>query len=272
MKKLSIFLALMPLTCMAQFGANVFSDNQKLISQAVENGFVVVEQAYQLEDPATGQRFGRYNDSIFGKGRALGVRVADYVTVDKSVVAPWLDDANFIRYQETHTPVVTSASLIELSNESVELELLTDSLSGLTASTIAVPNVDERLSGFTTQIFNEPTDGWLVWVTSEKPLNEWDGEATSYSIYRRKIDFNATDTEYSVLAPQNPNSVWGGAFLVPQQTQIGQITFSLGGLLVKNAEGQWMLEKFTASQPVEPQGEELSPVKSKAKKQKKHKK
>lgn len=262
MKKLIIILLLWPLMCYAQFGESLFStNNQKLIEQAVRNGFVVVEQTYQLEDSVTHKRYGLNKGEIFGKASALGVRVGTDLLVDGQIQFPWENDANFERFRIGHFPVINSSSLIELDNSDTTRVAIQDSIISITKSLISLPDSSVKIKGFTIENVMQPTEGWLIWVTSDMSLLEWDGSPQVLSIYKKVIDFSPAAQEYEIEAPQTRNHVWGGVFVIPRQTEIGQLTFNLAGILVNSKEGQWTLEAMAQpeKESVEPT-DELTPV------------
>lgn len=273
MRKFIILIALLPIMCYAQFEASMFStNNQKLIEQAVQSGFVIVEQTYQLEDSTTHQRFGRYGNEIFGKARSLGVRVGNDVIVNKEILSPWDKDENFERYRNTHIPVVASTSIIEL-NDTIKKDIImsTDSLLCVTESIISVPD-SFLLKGFEIGVYDRPLEGWFVWITSDKAISEWGGTSLNLSIYKKTVEFVPDKNKYEIDAPQTSNHLWGGVFLIPEQTRIGQLTFKLGGIAVKTDNG-WTLETILPSvENVIPQIDELTPLGDQSTKTKKKKK
>jgi hypothetical protein len=114
------------------------------------------------------------------------------------------------------------------------------------------------------QRFRESVEGWLVWITADKAIIESEKASTSLSIYKKAIEFNSDSLKYEVEAPQVSRIIWGGIFIVPVQTEIGQLTFKLGGVVVASGLNQWRLEVPTfpelpvVSAPTA--GEELTPL------------
>jgi hypothetical protein len=219
------------------------TNNQKLIEQAVEKGFLVVEQAYQLEDTVTHQRFGRYGQDAFGHSYGLGIRVGQGILLRKSLLTPWEQDENFGRYRESHTPVLSLTCLREL-NDSVkrEVKLSPDTLGLHSPSLFNAPDSTNHIIGFQVQRFQESEEGWLVWITANKAISESEKASTTLTIYKKAIKFNADSLKYEVEAPQVSRIIWGGVFIVPMQTEIGQLTFKLGGVVVASGLNQWRLE------------------------------
>lgn len=260
MKKIILALALLPLMCYADFNASFFTSNQKLIMMAVEQGFAVVEQTYQLEDTVTHQRFGRYGDAFFGKSRVLGVRIGDGILAPASIMTPWAADPNFERYSTTHRPVPFSTSLYALNDSTLTGTKVSDAeIQILPDSSVVITEADKKPLGFEVGGFENTTEGWLVWVVSEKTIDEWNGEPTELIIYRKKIDFAQDKEKYEIESPKTESQVWGGIYIVPTQTQVGQITFHLAGPVVKNADGQWMLDPLVSKEDIENKREELTP-------------
>ena len=263
MRRLIIILALLPIMCYAQFEASMFTtNNQKLIEQAVKSGITIIERTYQLEDSTTRQRFGRYGNEIFGKSRSLGIRVGNSIIVDQKILTPWESDVNFDRFRASHIPVIASSHIIELDDTiKKNVVIKEDSVFHVTKSLISLPDSSIVIEGFAIDMFDQPTEGWMVLITSNKTISEWDGTPILYSIYKKNIDFSSDNNEYEVETPQMPNNIWGGVFIIPKQTQIGQLTFTLAGILVKNSDNNWSLETpLIPEERVVQQLDELTPL------------
>lgn len=263
MKKiLAIYILMLPLSMTAQI---YMSSNQQLVEQAVKNGIVIVRQSYQLEDTVSHQRYGRYGNEEFGKTYSLGIKVDGGIVLDKKAFRPWVYDQNFTRYQASHRPVNIKTEIRELNDSVFSVAKFNiDSVSSENPATFLPDSLTFAGNGFEPSSYSKPTEGWLVWITSSAEIQYCDSVPISPPmIYRKQIEFNADSTSYPVESPQTASKVWGGIFVVPEQTQIGQLTFKLAGTLIDDSNDGWKLfplkeEPITeVSQNV---GEELTPT------------
>ncbi len=278
MKKIALLFMMCPLFAYAQLNASIFStNNQKLVEEAVASGFFVIRQSYQLVDSTSNQRFGRYGDKDFGRVYALAVRTAHGVVVDGKVMEPWECDVNFQRYRESYHPVLSVTETLEFG-DTVFSERHIDYGTSLTMadSLICVEDSSLNAKGFETESFDEQVDGWLVWVTNVEDENGFDGTSPfSYTIYRKSVTFTQDEPDYVVDAPQPSAPLWGGVFVVSEQTAIGQLTFKVVGVLKRDAEDDgWKIVPVTFSRQSWNEGagqEELTPVDATTNKKKKQK-
>lgn len=263
--------------------AQIFmSSNQQLVEEAIKNGIVVIRQSYQLEDSVSHQRFGRYGNEEFGKTYSLGVKVEGGILLENKAIRPWNYDENFVRYQDSHRPVNIKTEVKELKDSVFSnAKLNVDSV----VSNDPIANIPDSLTfsgkGFEVFSYSKPTDGWIIWITSSDEIHHCDSVVVqSPLIYKKKIEFNPDSISYSIELPQTPNKVWGGIFVVPEQTEIGQLTFKLAGVMVEEVSGEWNLYPVKAEPiaAVSPNiGDELtpslnSPTENKKKKNNKKKK
>ena len=266
-KVLLLFL-LLPSFAFAQFNASMFStSNQQLVEDAIQDGIVIWRQSYQLEDTAMNQRFGRYGEAEFGKSYSLAVKVGGGLYLFGQAMRPWESDGNFARYRETHKPVLYKTYYRCLS-DSVEHEIVIDyaraescgenNLFFLRDSTTFSGN------GFTVDGSEGTKKGWLVWVTSDVNLENSDSTTTAdYVIYRHEQTIVADSSRYAITPPATGKPMWGGIYVVPEQTAIGQLTFRLCGIISKEGDG-WQLiipSKGTSQLAVSSDAQdELTPV------------
>lgn len=229
----------------AQFsGFNLKTPNQQLVEQAIRTGLFVMKQAYQLEDTVTHQRFGRYGNADFGVGASLAIRTTDGYIISSALLTPWLQDANFERYKNTHRPILSHAAAIEFGDSTVNpINISVDSLCMADNRLSLITSADSLASGFEIKSYSYPVEGWCVWVSDDSTATECSGrEQPELTIFKQTIEFASDSVSYEVEAPNTDKDVWGGIFIVPEQTAIGQITFYLGGVFIKQAENdKWNL-------------------------------
>lgn len=245
--KNSIFLTLLmlPSFAFAQFNASMFStNNQQLVEDAIQGGIVILGQSYQLEDTVMNQRFGRYGEAEFGRNYSLAVKVSGGLCLFGQVMRPWESDENFARYRETHKPVLYKTYYRCLS-DSVEHEIVIDyaRAKGYGENNLLFVRDSTTFSGngFNMDGNEGNRKGWMVWGVSDVKLENCDSTTTAdYVIYRHEQTVVAGTFQYDIIPPATDKQVWGGIYVVPEQTGIGQLTFRLCGIMSKESDG-WQL-------------------------------
>lgn len=251
----------------------VKSQSQTLIEDAIGNGLYVFVQSYQLEDTVTHKRFGRFGNDYFGSKAALAIRTTDGDIVASDVMSPWKDDANFDKYKQTHKPVLSTSKMIEFGDSAkTAMSVKIDSLQrDVEFSRIFMTDSISR--GFQCRGFDGTTEGWAVWVANDSVIDNYAGsDMPEFTIHKQTLDFKSGSSGHKISAPNISKQVWGGIFIVPRQTAIGQITFLLAGVITKDAEAkEWIIIPPVYERPkaIEDSQAELTPLeKSSDKKQK----
>jgi len=221
----------------------VKSQGQTLVEAAIHKGIYVIKQSYQLEDTVTHQRFGRYGKEEFGSTASLAIRTMGGIIVDSKILVPWEQDKNFTKYKDTHKPVLSRSMSIEFG-DSVKspVNLRIDSLHSYGPVTY-IGSTDTILRGLKTKPYVQSTEGWVVWIANDSIIDKYNGiENPEFIIFKQAIDFAPDSISIKIDVPNTTKEVWGGIFVVPEQTEIGQITFFLGGVIVKDAESKgWVV-------------------------------
>lgn len=241
MRKLIIIILFTPFLMMGQIFK---SPNQQFVEQAVKNGIFVIKQTYQLEDTTTHQRFGRYGNEEFGAFSTLAIRTNVGYIVDSRLLTPWDSDSNYARYRDSHSPVIANSYYMELTDSVMSpITFSADSLNIGQHRLAKLCPKDSALVGFSNKLYNHTTEGWVIWVSNDSTLNAHIGKKSpEMTIFKRTIDFQPDSVTYKIDAPNTSNQIWGGIFVVPEQTEIGQITFFLGGVIVKDKENsEWVI-------------------------------
>lgn len=222
---------------------NLFSTNQQIVSDATKGGIVIVSQSYQLEDTITHQRFGRYGNLEFGKGFSVGVKVPNGIIVTNEYIEPWNTDVNFYRYRNSHKPVRFKQQAREL-NDSVIREKYLDVSSAhslyisklylLQDTTVDIAN------GIAIDTLPGDKEGWMLWLVSDNVIEAADSVYNeSFIIHKKTLTVSTDSLEIKIDAPNTEKKVWGGIYIVPKQTAVGQITFLLSGIAIKDMTGKW---------------------------------
>lgn len=278
MRKLIMILLFTPFIMMGQIFK---SQNQQFVEQAIKDGIFVIRQTYQLEDTTTNQRFGRYGNEEFGFAASLAIRTTDGYVVDSNILFPWDTDSNFSRYRDSHRPVLASSYSMEFGDSIMtQISFTLDSVNSNQRKLSILCPTDYSSVGFDSKRYNGSTEGWVVWISNDSIISKYDGQKNpELTIFKRTIEFKADSVLYPIDTPNTTKEIWGGIFVVPEQTGIGQITFHLGGVIVKDVESnEWAVVpviKQSASTSLRPE-DELTPLneavanKKKTKKNKKN--
>ncbi len=219
------------------------SANQQLIEEFVGNGLFLLRQDYQIKDTATGKYYGRGGD-VFGSIYALGIKLQGGYCLSDRGVRPWEYDEHFNDYRKGYIPVMYKTYRRELTDTAMTgcpqwgdkrmRELLLGKFSYVADSLFGG-------DGFETDLTAGRKKGWLVWVVSKKAIAEAAPQTSvSYAIYRKELDIRDGAGEYVIDAPSVDQKVWGGIYVVPVQTAVGQITFRLVGVVDRWGD-QWIV-------------------------------
>lgn len=275
MKRYLLIFILTPLLAMGQIFK---SPNQQFVEQAIKDGMFIIKQSYQLEDTVTKQRFGRYGNEDFGSFASLAIRTNEGILVDKVLSSPWTEDPNFSRYRDTHRPLLSKTIAVEFGDSiPSQVSISYDSIHSINSRLSLVCEIDSTLTGFELKKYNRPTEGWIVWLSNDSTMNEYSGRKNpDFTIYKKNVEFNTDSISYVVEVPSTPKKVWGGIFIVPEQTNIGQITFFLGGIVNQNpSDDTWVItpvEIIQSLSEVSRPSDELTPLTAPTQKKKKNKK
>jgi hypothetical protein len=221
------------------------SSNQQLIETAVKDGFFIIRQSYQLKNVSVNPPayYGWNGQPHFGTVYSLGIKTANGFYTDDKAWRPWAYDSNYEQYRAdaSYVPVISetnvrppdSAAYTSLSFSSESCKPGPDSLF------VAVRNNGFGGTGFATDNENGKKNGWIVWAVADKPLASSDTIPVTFLIYRTELTFEAGKNAYEVNPPNITNKeIAGGVYVVPDVTDVGQITFRLAGLLSR-AGNQW---------------------------------
>lgn len=230
----------------------VQSSSQQLVEEAVKGGIFLFRQDYQVKDTATGKYYGRGGD-VFGSVYALGIKLNGGYCLSDRGIHPWEYDVNFNNYRQDYLPVMYKTYWRETADtvmadyaqwvEKQVKELIPGKFSYVTDSLF-------QGKGFETDLTTGMKAGWMVWVVSEKTIAEASSQTpVSYTIYRKELELREGIGEYTLEAPSTGLNVWGGIYVVPVQTAVGQITFRLAGVMDKKGK-QWTLFTLLGKIPV----------------------
>lgn len=218
------------------------TNNRQVIDKALAGAFVRIEQAYELCDTVSDEHFGRKGENYFSKIPFVGIETDNGLVFPVEVATPWIDDDDFKKYEKEYKPLLTE-TIFETLNGKEERTAIK------LAAPLAGPAISDKLgllsdsvmqrSGLRVDTVAGPKEGWLVWY-SDASENATVDSLRFTSIFQ-EIEVPSDGKCVSVDSPEISEKVYGGIYITPLQTGIGQISFILSGIMVYNGDG-WQIE------------------------------
>lgn len=262
------------------------SNNQQIVREAVEKGFFMSKQSFQICDRESGELFGLNGKKEFGIQYTIGVKVSGGYVLTDMAVRPWVYNSKFDKYKDKYDPVFYEAMYSELGGKP-KYEPLDYSLTNQEELT------DEALYLFSSGTFNQTgfvvdTDageknGWVVWFIAKKDADFEKSVDINYTIFRQDIKVGEGQEFSDIEMPTTEQTVMGGVYVVPYYPNAGVIEFRLCGFIAK-VDNSWKIicpfvGKEIAAKPADDKvtdedvvqedgGGELTPVGNKDKKEK----
>lgn len=268
---LFVFLAVMNIDLPAQQLGTLTSANQQLIEDAVKSGIFIVHRSYRLQDTtvATPTFFGWQNRNYFGETYSLGIKVKEgYYFTDKAV-RPWKYDSKFEEHADSKkfAPVLSASEYRMLGDTSynvlpngniLTMEISTDRVY-LTQDTALF-----HQKGFSVDERDGIKKGWLAWLVTDQLMEEENLQTPSFVIYRSELTFEQGKEKYEIRDPATNKHILGGFYILPEITDIGQISFRLAGL-AHHEDGKWHVVRVkhstnTDTQQSQPTESGLTPI------------
>ena len=242
-KIILLLLTLVAIPATAQiFNFSLRTNNQQLIDKALSGAFVGINQSYELCDTIKDEHFGRDGKDYFSIIPFIGIETEKGLVFPSSLLTPWTKDVDFEKYRDKYKPLTTKSNVRLLNVEGDQpyrdiqypitgipitnhLNILADTLhssKGLIVDTI--PGVK---------------DGWFIWLTSNKDLAEAD--SVKFTSIKKVIEVPLNGESIHIDTPEISETVYGGIYVTPIQTAIGQITFTLTGIMIPDEDG-WILD------------------------------
>ena len=235
------------------------TNNQQLIDEALSGAFVKLTQSYELNDTITQEHFGRNGKDYFSQIPFIGIITEGGYLFPNVILSPWELDADFIEYKEKYKPQINQSDLIILNGKgNIRKESIDQSHLKETQKNFCLLNdTIETNKGIKLDSIPGEKNGWFVWLTSDQNINEVDS-VKLFSI-KKDIEVPINGEALFLSDPDINENIIGGFYLTPTQTEIGQITFILTGVILRNEDG-WKLE-FPAIQEHK-ENKKLTPINS----------
>lgn len=257
---ISIIISLTSLSVSAQlFNFAIKTNNQQIIDEALSGAFVKLTQSYELNDTVTKEHFGRNGKDYFSQIPFIGVETEEGTLFTKSVINPWELDIDFSEYEGKYKPQITQTDLVLLNegntyaNKTIDFSKVTEKAKNF----IILKDTIQAKKGLKLDSIYGEKRGWFVWLTSDRNLLEVD--SVKLLSIKKDIEVPINGEALFLSDPDINENIIGGFYLTPTQTEIGQITFILTGVILRDANG-WKLE-FPAIQEHK-EKKKLTPINS----------
>lgn len=216
-----------------------------IVCEAIIPTLTIIRQQYRLE--LNGEHYGKNNLPYYGETFSLGVKVAGGMLFLKDVFKPWLYDSDYnlvnasgkykVEYYATYQRALRDSVYtpidLELSKQNYSYPVNIDST--------LYKHVDAR-SNFGLNIDETAglKDGYMLWVHSRTNVKD---SAMDVDISQSSYSINASaETSVIAMAPNEPNKLIGGLYVVPKFEQGGRVQFIVAGVAVKSDESEWKLQ------------------------------
>jgi len=254
----------LPAQQLSPFGAA--SASQQFIEDAVKNGIFILRRCYRLQDTTaqTPTYFGWQNQNWFGETYSLGIKVKEGYYLSDKAARPWIYDAKFEQY-------ATSDKLVPVISAS-EYKMMEDSIFTV------LPNHDDRMKEISAHRFYLAQDtavfqqkgfyadgsdgakkGWLVWLVTDRLLEEQNHQTPEFLIYRSELTFESGKESCEIKDPATGKKILGGFYFLPKFTDVGQINFYLCGIL-HHENDKWHVVRPNSPVQTKPHQGALTPI------------
>ena len=254
-----IFLIAITLPMAAQiFNFSLRTNNQQLIDEALSGAFIKVDQSYELCDTVQDEHFGRNGKDYFNIIPFIGINTSKGFVFPSAVLEPWSYDSEYDEYKGQYKPLV-SASKYSVLNTDKNLDLGTSnqpaSGTGITKYLCLLNDTIQQRSGLSIDTIPGIKNGWLIWLSSNTNLADTD--SVRFTSIKKEIEVPIDGGYLHIDKPEISETVYGGVYITPVQTSIGQLTFTMTGVMVLGEDG-WVIDFPFIQQPHETK--KLTPI------------
>ena len=238
-----LLLMLVTLPVSAQiFNFSLRTNNQQLIDKALSGAFVRINQSYELCDTVKDEHFGRDGKDYFNIVPFIGVVTENGLVFPTSVQTPWINDRDFDKYKDRYKPLATKSTinLLNIGEDQTNKDSVSP-INGipLTKYLCAMTDTIPVLKGLNVDSVPGRKDGWFIWLTSNQNLAETD--TVKFTSIKKDLEVPIDGEFLRIDTPEISETVYGGIYVTPTQTAVGQITFTLTGVMVLDEDG-WILD------------------------------
>lgn len=221
-----------------EFSTPTFSDSS--VYKSIKGSVVVVRQSYQVRNRKTGKVYGRNGRADFGHHYSLGIRTEAGLVLTDGAIKPWEYDPSFKKVAQDYEPVISLTEIRDVESDGdvkfkqcpLQLERPQPDGAWIANAKDIVPQAIEiDLSGGN-------KDGWLIWFTAKKNLDNTPESEIAIRANSKKIEAGNGDEDVNYTS--DSDMVLGGMYICPIYLGGGHIINKLVGIVVKD-DKQWKL-------------------------------
>ena len=224
------------------FNFSLRTNNQQLIDEALSGAFVRINQSYELCDTIKNEHFGREGKNYFNIIPFIGIESEKGIIYSSVALEPWNYDKDFNEYKGKYKPLITETKFRILNsgkrsaNRNFELPFMGVDIS----KHLCILNDSTHTNqGLKVDTVSGIKNGWLIWLSSNSNLVESD--SVRFTSIKKDIEVPIEGGYLHIDKPEISEIVYGGIYVTPIQSSIGQLTFTLTGVMVLDKEG-WVLD------------------------------
>lgn len=253
-------------------GSFIFGDGQnvraQILDQTLKNAFMLVSQEYQVEDVSIpGSRYNWGDNQWFGKNTSFLVRLTEGFITTKNIVLPTEDDENFKSLQGEFNPIMNKTSVLRIGDTGWQVEN--------TFQPKSEKELDNGLHYVTDSQWGEgglhratgvgKKNVYVVWleVGEDDPAS---AKSIRFKPTQTELEIVKDSTVYDLNAPNSNGQIMGGIVVEAITDGMGQLSFALWGVAVKNGD------KYQMALLDSDMGKALKPVENTPKPEEKMKK
>lgn len=257
------------------FNFSLRTNNQQLIDEALAGAFVRINQSYELCDTIKDEHFGRDGKDFFSIISFIGIETERGLVFPSATLKPWSYDKDFEEYQGQYKPLITKTKVRGLNNGKEDLILDASHLflgKDVSKHLSVLCDSTQSSKGLKVDTIPGAKNGWLIWLSSNSNLAETD--SVRFTSIKKDIEVPIDGGFLHIDKPEISETVYGGIYVTPIQSSIGQLTFTLTGVMVLDEEG-WIIDFPFIKEPEENKtltpingisgGAKLNPLKKKRK-------
>lgn len=224
------------------FNFSLRTNNQQLIDEALVGAFVGINQSYALCDTVKNEHFGRDRKDYFSIISFIGIETEYGLVFPSAALTPWSCDKDFDEYKGLYKPLITETKINYLNNGKGHIHRnFSGPFFGKEVSKHISIYCDsiQNTQGLKVDTVPGVKNGWLIWLSSSSSLAQTD--SIRFTSIKKNIEVPIVGGELHLDEPEISETVYGGIYVTPIQSSIGQLTFILTGVAILDKDG-WILE------------------------------
>lgn len=220
------------------------TNNQQLIDDALDGTFVKVCRYYELCDTVNHEFFGRNDKDYFNIIPFIGIKTERGIVLPIAAEKPWINDEDFYEYHKSYKPIISKTTVSNLNAKVREnrVDLLHHQATTMGEYLTLFSDSTTTNYGLYVDSVSGAKEGWLIWLSSEDDLINVD--SIHLTCFKKRMEVIYNENGWEIDKPELKGNIYGGIYVTPRQTSIGQITFYLTGVVVSDEKSTRIIFPF----------------------------